>query len=108
MSYNLTLLTDAHNVAHYILIINSYTGNVIGNGLGVLIFLLLFGIMRFNNIATLEAFTAASFLAMLITIFMWLITWNGLILINTFLPVLFSLMTGIGIVMLVTKNSLNN
>jgi len=108
MTYNLTLLTETQNIAHYLLIVNHYTNGIVGNGIGVLVFLLLFGIMRFNNIQTLESFTAASFLSMLITIFMWLITWNGLILINTFLPVLFSLMTGIGIVMMITKGSLNS
>jgi hypothetical protein len=104
--YNLTIMTEATNIAQYFLIINHYTNNMMGNIIGVVVFLILFGIMRFSQVETLQAFTASSFLSLLITVFMWLITWNGLTLINTFLPVLFSIMTGIGLVVMMNRKSL--
>jgi hypothetical protein len=106
--YNLTLMTEATNIAHYFLIINHYTNSIMGNVVGVIVFIVLFGIMRFSQVNTIEAFTASSFLSLLITVFMWLITWNGLILINTFLPVAFALMTGIGLILLMTRRSLES
>lgn len=100
-------LKTGSNIVEWLLIINSWSGGMLGFLFFSLITILLFAIFKFNNAGTEDAIIAASFIGFLVSGLAWLVRWNGYILVHTSLPVFLIVLCGIGIILKISKGWLN-
>lgn len=94
MVYNYTQLTQGSNIVEWLVIFNSMSNGIIFSGIALSIVLIIFGVMKLQNIDTDDALIASGFIGFIITALFWLIQFNGQGLVPTIIPFGILLLTG--------------
>jgi hypothetical protein len=97
--YNYSKLADGTNVVEWIVIFNDMSNGVVFTGVAIAFALLIFGLMKIQNVENDMAIIGASFLGFLVTGLMWLIEFEGSRLVPTIVPFVLLITTGIGVFM---------
>lgn len=103
MSYNMTQLGDGTNAAQWFLIINSWTEGILISGVVILLFFIVFGISYRASQRSSHSFLGTAFAMFLISGAAWFIRWENYVLVPTFLPVLFLILSGLGLLMVILE-----
>ena len=97
--YDFSELGQGANIVDWLVIINSWSNGTIFAGFTVAIVLLIFGVMKLQQVETDNAVISAGFIGFLISGLFWLIDFNGMRLVPTIIPFLLIIITGIGLFM---------
>ena len=97
--YNYSQLADGANIVDWILIFNGWSNSVLFSGIAISFVLLVFGLMKVQNVETDSAIIASSFIGFLVTGLLWLIQFEGLRLVPTIIPFLLIIICGVGVFM---------
>lgn len=102
MVVNVAELVFGTNIAHWFMIINSWTNGFLMSGIVLIVALIVFGISVKSGTEQTKAFMGTSFAMFLVSSVGWFVRWNSpdlgqLQLISTFMPMFFLFMTGLGV-----------
>jgi hypothetical protein len=101
--YNMSQLSTGENIVEWLMIFNNFSEGVVFSGLAIGIVLLIFGVMKLQNVETDTAIMAASFIGFLITALLWLIEWDSSRLVPTMIPFLLLVLTSVAAFMKILR-----
>lgn len=100
-------LTQGTNIAEWLIIMNTWSGGLLATGLVISISILLFSVMKKNNIQTEQAIATASFATFCIATAMWAMTYDGMVLLQSWVVVVYLLITAIATGYMIYNNRNN-
>lgn len=101
--YNYTELRNGTNIVDWLVIMNGWSNGILFNALFVTIFILIFSVARWQDVEFESALILTGFAGFLISIFAWLIRFNGVGLVDGSLPIVMAILTGIGLILKMTS-----
>jgi putative copper export protein len=105
--YNVSQLSSGTNIVEWLVIINDWTGGIVISAFILSIVLLMFSIMKMNNVETDDALIATGFIGFLITGVAWMVRFADIGLVPTIVPVMCMIACGVGVALKITGNSLS-
>lgn len=97
--YNVSELAEGSNIVEWIVIFNSWSDGIVFAGMSIAMVLVIFGVMKLQNVETDTAIISAGFIGFLITTLLWLIEFNGERLVPTLIPFMLLIITASAVFM---------
>lgn len=98
MTYDLTLLKGA-SMLDWFLIANYWTDGILFIGISIMTALIVFAISKYSNNATSNCLISSTFAGFFVSLFFWLMKFQGVSSVPTYIPFLFASLLGVAVLL---------
>ena len=101
--YEYQVIENATNIVDLFVIVNGWTNTLLANFLLIGFSLIILLIVKSKTKDYITSVAVSSIATSIISVFMWLLEYDGSALINSFLPILYSVVSAIFIILVTLK-----